>query len=422
MVAVQRFALRLPPLTRESVRTLESTLKLRIRQLSNARVFVVGQRVLVSEDDRLIVLRVTKSADRSFSIDVIDTKPDLNPPQAFYDVLSEVIRLHRTLTTPEALSDGPLEVWESTAVAAAPEGGRKGTAQDEPAPSADPLRGAVETLSSAAESLDLEDYVQQGPQYQYARFNTAQFHEDVGQRLVARLRNFLNTYPDIDYRRLMRTLDAPMRAAQHEQYGGQDPPDAWARVLAGFDWFVLLDRSEFWKRDALGKPINLLDQNGRKIKGKYETEFDKVNQFSGRVLFWKQWLIGRMVTKLWEHRTYHAGDDPFGPDYFDHLINCIATIPGALEADSMNQRLVHPELFDKDDVAVIRRLTKVDNFGLFLMRTLPDFDVFDLSVSRPVLRSLVVSAVTRSARRTGRGLSELELSEATARLEQLILV
>lgn len=104
MPAAQRFTLRLPPLTRDSVGTVEAILKLRLRQLGDARIFVVGQRALLKDPDRLMVLRVTKGEDGSFGVDVIDNSPDATPPQLFYDVVHDVLELHRILSDPKAAS------------------------------------------------------------------------------------------------------------------------------------------------------------------------------------------------------------------------------------------------------------------------------------------------------------------------------
>lgn len=104
MAAAQRFTLRLPPLTRDSVETVESILRLRLRQLGDPRIFVVGQRTLLKESDRLMVLRVTKSEDGSFGVDVIDNAPDATTPRLFYDVASDIIKLHRILGGPEPVS------------------------------------------------------------------------------------------------------------------------------------------------------------------------------------------------------------------------------------------------------------------------------------------------------------------------------
>lgn len=104
MAAAQRFTLRLPPLTRDSVQMVESILRLRLRQLGDPRIFVVGQRTLLNEPDRLMVLRVTKSEDGSFGVDVIDNAPDATPPRLFYDVASDVIKLHRILGEPDPVS------------------------------------------------------------------------------------------------------------------------------------------------------------------------------------------------------------------------------------------------------------------------------------------------------------------------------
>jgi len=127
----------------------------------------------------------------------------------------------------------------------------------------------------------------------------------------------------------------------------------------------MLNRAEFWKRDKHGKPINLKDNRGRKMKGKYEIDYQKVQD--DKQLVWKQWFMMKIATDLYDHRAFHANEPRFNFTYYQQVIESLERIPGDILQDehSMKDTVVNKHFFSKSDMKWLRNTARVENFDLY---------------------------------------------------------
>jgi hypothetical protein len=97
------FELALPPfLDRQGVNEIETQLAVRLRRLDDPRRGLVAQRVLVDESDRLLTLRVRKTDDARFIVDVVDSRPDLAPHRALFTAIEAVTSVAASLSARRA--------------------------------------------------------------------------------------------------------------------------------------------------------------------------------------------------------------------------------------------------------------------------------------------------------------------------------
>lgn len=219
-------------------------------------------------------------------------------------------------------------------------------------------------LIMKAKEVEMEKYVQYDA-WGGVSFQREKFQEDVQDNMIHHIRYFINTYPDLNYNMTIRTMDqvATIRNANKK------PPEGpvFREMALGEAMFghELLNREQFWLRDENGKPINMR-KNGRKMKGMYEIDYDKVNE--NKVLLWKQWFATKLAADLWSHRAFHSSDNRFDLNYYNSVIKAIESLPGALHADEYNlrQQAVSKNFFDKGDMQWFKKICKTENYDLFV--------------------------------------------------------
>jgi hypothetical protein len=213
-----------------------------------------------------------------------------------------------------------------------------------------------------AEEVEMEKYVTYEA-WGGVSFNREKFQEEVQDNMIHTMRYFIKTYPDINYNMRIKTLDqtASMREKKpvHREM-------ALGEAMFGHE---LLNREQFWKRDPkTGKPINKLDGKGRKMKGIYKIDYDKLMTDDGKKALWKQFFMTKLAADLWAHRSYHSSDQRFDLNYYNNVIKAIESIPAGITGDEydMRKQISTKNFFDKQDMAWFKKNAKIENYDLFL--------------------------------------------------------
>ncbi len=198
------------------------------------------------------------------------------------------------------------------------------------------------------------------------RFKQAEFQQEIQDTWIHKIRYMIDTYPSLNFNQTVRVMDQTETTKRH--YGEhrlQEP--AYHEVKLGEAMFghEMLNRAEFWKRDKHDKPINLIDSKGRKIKGKYEIDYQKVQDNKQQV--WKQWFMMKVATDLFAHRALHANEPRFNFTYYQNAVEAIGRIPGDIMQDEFNMKQtdVTKYFFNKSDIAWLRKTGRVQNFDLY---------------------------------------------------------
>jgi hypothetical protein len=226
----------------------------------------------------------------------------------------------------------------------------------------DHLMRANETwkIIMGADEMEFEKYITSDA-YGGIQFDRHEFQKDVQHKWIHPIRYFLNTYPDVNYNQKVRMLDQAATIKAHYPIYREMP---LGEAMFGHE---LLNREEFWLRDPkTGKPINMVDDKGRKMKGLYEIDYDKVND--KKILVWKQFFMTKLVADLWAHRAYHSHDKRFDINYYDNVLAAIESIPGELKSDefSIRDQFISKSFFDEKDMKWMRTRAKVENYDLFV--------------------------------------------------------
>lgn len=216
-----------------------------------------------------------------------------------------------------------------------------------------------------AEEISMEKYVVSDA-VNGVTFNRAEFQKDVQNKLIHPIRYFIKTYPDLNFNMRLRMLDQAATA--------RDGRPVYRVMALGEAMFghELLNRKEFWLTDTKGKPIEMIDGHGRRMKGIYEIDYDKVQK--DKKLLWKQWAATKWATDMAAHRDLHSHDSRFDINYFNNVIKAIESIPADVEGDefSIRQQIVRKKFFDKKDMKWIKKTAKVENYNLFTRAILKD--------------------------------------------------
>ncbi len=240
----------------------------------------------------------------------------------------------------------------------------------------DHLMRAHETykLIMKAEEFKMEKYVMYDA-WGGVSFNREQFQEDVQHKVIHPIRYFLNTYPDVKYNQRFKMLD--QAATIHKRHALHDPnaTPIYREMTLGEAMFghEMLNREQFWLRDKkTGKPIEMRDDKGRKMKGLYEIDYDKVE--ADKVQVWKQFFMTKIAADLHAHRAFHAPDNRFDINYYNNVLKAIESIPHGVEADefSIRDKYQKDNFFDKKDMKWFRKAIKVENYDLFLRAIFKD--------------------------------------------------
>lgn len=84
---------------RRGVEAIEKRLAIRLRRLDDPRREIVGQRALVDGAERSLTLRIRKTEDHGLVIDIVDSRPDLPPPEVFFDAVDAATSVTAELST-----------------------------------------------------------------------------------------------------------------------------------------------------------------------------------------------------------------------------------------------------------------------------------------------------------------------------------
>lgn len=227
----------------------------------------------------------------------------------------------------------------------------------------DHLMRAHETynLILGAQEIKMEKYVNYDA-WGGVSFSREQFQEDVQHKLIHPIRYFLNTYPDIKYNQKFRMLDQAASIYQHKP--------VYREMTLGEAMFghELLNREMFWKRNKKGKPIEMRDENGRRMKGLYEIDYDKLETTEGRIQVWKQFFMTKIGADLHAHRAYHSSDNRFDINYYNNVIKAIESIGHDVEGDefSIRDQTRGGNFFNKKDMKWFKKTVKLENYNLFM--------------------------------------------------------
>jgi len=222
----------------------------------------------------------------------------------------------------------------------------------------------VYELIMGATEFSMEKYVKED--MFGVHFNRAEFQKDVQHDVIHPIRYMLKTYPDLNYNMRLRMLDQADSIRKHEPM--------YREMTLGEAMFghELLNRQEFWLRDENGKPINMKDKNGRKMKGMYEIDYVKVQD--DKALLWKQFFMTKIAADLHAHRKLHSPDSRFDINYYSNVIKAIESIPSAIEADefSLKDQVRKGNFFNEQDMKWFRRSIKIETYDLFSRAFLKD--------------------------------------------------
>lgn len=235
----------------------------------------------------------------------------------------------------------------------------------------DHLMRAHETykLIMKAEEFKMEKYVTYDA-WGGVSFNREQFQEDVQHKVIHPIRYFLNTYPDVKYNKKFKMLDQAATIEQRHHPGGYGLPPIYREMTLGEAMFghEMLNREQFWLRDKKGKPIEMRDKDGRKMKGLYEIDYDKVETPEGKIQVWKQFFMTKIAADLHSHRAFHSSDNRFDINYYNNVLKAIESISAGVDGDefSIRDQTKEGNFFNKKDMKWFRKSIKVENYDLFL--------------------------------------------------------
>lgn len=192
-----------------------------------------------------------------------------------------------------------------------------------------------------------------------AHFKTEEFQKEVQEKMLHKIRYLLETYPDLNFNMIVRTLDQAATFAKGEPVYRDM---TIAEMMFGHG---MLNRADFWARDSKNKPIPVYDNKGKRIKGVFEIDYDKVNEKPQ--LIWKQWFMTKIAADLLRHRKLYLHDERFNFTYYQNAVNALIKIPGKIMSDEYGlQRVIETEpFFSKADIAWLRREAKVETFDLY---------------------------------------------------------
>ena len=244
--------------------------------------------------------------------------------------------------------------------------------------------------------------------YGGVRFKQEEFAKVVQSELIHKVRYMFENFGSLNYNQIVRVMD---QTKTHERHFKKHDPDdhdkhrnvepVFKDVRLGEAMFghEMLNRAEFWKRDDKGKPINMVDRKGRKMKGLYEIDYQKVQD--NKQALWKQWVMTKIAADLYSHRALHEDDIRFNFTYYQQAIEALGRIPGNLDQDQYKFKDTHVKefFFNKADIAWIREKSNATNFslyaGAFFKDVLLEDDKSDEGIGILLALSLAMKAIVR---------------------------
>jgi hypothetical protein len=232
----------------------------------------------------------------------------------------------------------------------------------------------VYNMILGADEFDFEEFVAYDT-FGGVRFDREKFQEKVQSGFLHHVRYFLNTYPDLNYNSVVRALDQSATARLREE--NPDAAPIFRDMPLGEAMFghEVLNRPAFWKRDENGRPINMVDARGRKVKGLYEIDYDKLNTKEGKLLLVKQWFMTKIAADLHSHRDIHSTDPRYDINYYTSILSALEAIPSVIGSDehSITDQVVLERFLSKKDMKWLKKSIKIENFNLFVRAIAKDF-------------------------------------------------
>jgi hypothetical protein len=230
----------------------------------------------------------------------------------------------------------------------------------------------------SSEEIPFEKFTDYTP-FGGVRFKTEEFQKEIQDKWIHKIRYMIETYPSINLNQKIRILDqtATNDRHWHEDDGHghhRNMQPVYHEVTMGEAMFghEMLNRPQFWKMDDRGKPIHLRDRNGKKIKGKYVIDWEKVQDQKQAV--WKQWFMMKLAGDFYSHRALHANDVRYNLTYYQNAVEAIGRIAGDLMQDEfgMKDTVSHEAFFNKQDIAWLKRMARIESFDLYWRAVLKD--------------------------------------------------
>ncbi len=232
------------------------------------------------------------------------------------------------------------------------------------------------------------------------RFKQAEFQKEVQDTWIHKIRYMLDTYSSLNFNQTVRVLDQKETSRRHWDDHRESEP-AFHDVPLGEALFghEMLNIPKFWKRDDKGRPINLRDNKGRKMKGLYEIDYLKVQENKQDV--WKQWFMIKVAADLRSHKMLHGNDVRYNFTYYQNVIESLGRIPGNILQDEykMKDTVVNERFFTKANIAWLREKAGVTNFNLYMGAILKDLileeDKPEEGIGLLLALSLAMKAIVR---------------------------
>ena len=229
-----------------------------------------------------------------------------------------------------------------------------------------------------AKEIPFEKFTEYTP-FGGVRFKGAEFQEAVQKEWIHKIRYMIDTYPSLNFNMKVRVMDQTATSRRH--WKGDMPDDKprtgepiYHEVTLGEAMFghEMLNIPEFWKLDKHGKPINLRDSRGRKMKGKYEIDYEKVQKNKQQV--WKQWFMMKVGADLYTHRALHANEPRFNISYYQNVVETLGRMSKVIEQNEYSMKDSHTteNFFNKQDMAWLKKLATVESFDLYWRAILKD--------------------------------------------------
>jgi len=225
----------------------------------------------------------------------------------------------------------------------------------------------------SAEEIPFEKFTEYTP-FGGVRFKQAEFSAEIQDKWIHKIRYMIDTYPSLNFNQTVRVLDQTETSSRHWGPDHRSLEPAYHEVKLGEAMFghEMLNRAEFWKRDDHGNPVNMRDKKGRKIKGMYEIDYQRVQD--EKQLVWKQWFMMKVAGDLYAHRALHANEPRFNLTYYQNVVESIGRIPGNILQNeySIKDTHVNKYFFNKADIAWLKKTATVENFDLYWRAMLKD--------------------------------------------------
>ncbi|HSW48299.1 MAG TPA: hypothetical protein VLG67_04440, partial [Candidatus Saccharimonadales bacterium] len=215
------------------------------------------------------------------------------------------------------------------------------------------------------------------------RFKGQEFQKAVQDQWIHKIRYMIDTYPSLNFNQTVRVMDQTETNHRHWRKGkdGKTHPGepAFHEVKLGEAMFghEMLNRPLFWKRDKLGRAIPIKDQNGKRIKGSYEIDYQKVQDHKQDV--WKQWFLMKIAGDLYSHRALHANEPRLNFTYYQKVLESIGRIPKDILQNEFDFKKSHTSeyFFNESDMAWLKNKARVETFDLYYKAILKDLFIDD---------------------------------------------